>query len=57
MEIAREAARLIGSEQLRRLPDALVAATAAAIGLPVVTNDRRLARSGVVDALLVADFA
>jgi predicted nucleic acid-binding protein len=57
IDIAREAARLIASEQLRRLPDALVAATAAAVGLPLVTNDRRLARSGVVDALLVADFA
>jgi predicted nucleic acid-binding protein len=57
MDIAREAARLIASDQLRRLPDTLVAATAAAVGLPLVTNDRRLVRSGVVDALLVADFA
>lgn len=55
MQIAQDAAQLIASAGLQRLPDALVAATAAAVGLPLVTNDRRLARSGMVDALLVAD--
>jgi predicted nucleic acid-binding protein len=57
MRIAQDAARLIASAGLHRLPDALVAATAAAVGLPLVTSDRQLARSGVVEAFLVSDFA
>jgi predicted nucleic acid-binding protein len=40
-----------------RLADALIAATALDLGLPLVTADRRLARSGAVEALLVQDFA
>lgn len=56
-DTAREAARLLASGKLRRLSDALIAATAALLGLPLVTADRRLARSGAVEALLVTDFA
>jgi predicted nucleic acid-binding protein len=37
------------------LSDALVAATAAEVGLPLVTADRRLARA--VGAMLVQDYA
>ena len=53
--VAHGAARLIARRILPRLGDAIVAATAAELDLPLVTADRRLAR--VVDALLVQDFA
>jgi predicted nucleic acid-binding protein len=55
--VARRAAGLLARGPVRRLADALVAAAAADLGLPLVTADRRLARSGVVEALLVQDFA
>jgi predicted nucleic acid-binding protein len=54
---ARLAAGLLASRVVRRLADALIAATALHLGLPLVTADRRLARSGAVEALLVQDFA
>lgn len=55
--IAREAAGLVADRSVPRLPDALIAATALDLGLPIITGDRHLARSGAVEALLVADFA
>jgi len=55
--IARVGADLLASGVIGRLADALVVATAYDLGLPLVTADRRLARSGVVEALLVQDFA
>lgn len=55
--VARRGARVLASRKTRRLADALIAATALEARVPLVTNDRRLARSGVVDALLVSDFA
>jgi predicted nucleic acid-binding protein len=55
--VARQAAGLVADGRLRRLADALIAATALAFELPIVTSDRRLARSGVPNVFLVADFA
>lgn len=55
-ELAREAAVLLAAGRVNRLPDALIAASANALGLPLVTGDRRLARAGASKALLVADF-
>jgi predicted nucleic acid-binding protein len=54
--VARTAAELVASERVSRLPDALIAATGLRYGLPVVTGDRRLARSLGVDTFLVTDF-
>jgi predicted nucleic acid-binding protein len=54
---AHGAARLVARRVVTRLADALVAATAADVGVPLVTSDRRLARSGATEAFLVADFA
>jgi predicted nucleic acid-binding protein len=42
---------------VRRIADALVVATALDLGLPLVTADRRLARSGGVETLLVQELA
>jgi predicted nucleic acid-binding protein len=56
-DVARGAAELVARQRVARLPDALIISTAIALGLPVVTGDRRLARSRVGNALLVADFA
>lgn len=53
-DIAKAAAWLVSD--LARLSDALIAATAAWLGVPLVTGDRRLARA-VSNAFLVADFA
>jgi predicted nucleic acid-binding protein len=53
-DIAKSAAWLVG--ELAGLPDAVVAATALRLDVPLVTGDRRLARE-VPGALLVADFA
>ncbi len=55
--MARTAAGLLARGPVRRIADAFVAATALDLGLPLVTADRRLARSGAVEALLVQDFA
>jgi predicted nucleic acid-binding protein len=55
--VARRAARVLAGRKTRRLGDALIAATALEARVPLVTNDRRLASSGVVEAFLVADFA
>jgi predicted nucleic acid-binding protein len=55
--VARRAARVLAEQRLRRLADALIAATALELRLPLVTNDRRLAASGVVEAFVVSDFA
>ena len=49
--VAHGAARLVARRRVARLPDAIVAATADELGLPLVTADRRLARG--VGALLV----
>ena len=54
---AHGAARLVARRVVARLADALVAATAEEVGVPLITSDRRLARSGAADALLLADFA
>jgi PIN domain. len=54
--IARTAAELVARERVSRLPDALIAATGLRYGLPVVTGDRRLARSLGPDTLLVTDY-
>jgi predicted nucleic acid-binding protein len=54
-DVARSGAALVAARRLTRLPDALIAATAGILGLPLVTGDRRLARSGVPRVLLVAD--
>ena len=54
---SRLAAGLLARGPVRRIADAFVAATALDLGLPLVTADRRLARSGVVESLLVQDFA
>lgn len=51
--IARGAAQLVARGRVGRLPDALIAATAIRFGLPLVTNDRRLAATGVANVLLV----
>ena len=53
--VAHGAARLVARRLLPRLGDAVVAATAAELGLLLVTADRRLARA--VKGLLVQDFA
>ena len=55
-DIARGAAELVARRVLNRLPDAFIAATAVRFALPLVTGDRRLARSGVRDVLLVSDY-
>jgi predicted nucleic acid-binding protein len=55
--VARRAARMLAEQRLRRLADALIAASALELRIPLVTNDRRLAASGVVEAFLVSDFA
>ena len=52
---AHSAARHVAGRTMPRLADALVAATAAELRLPLVTGDRRLARAA--SALLVHDFA
>ncbi len=52
---AHAAARHVARRAIPRLADALVAATAAELRLPLVTGDRRLAHA--VGALLVHDFA
>ncbi len=52
---AHAAARHVARRTIPRLADALVAATAAELRLPLVTGDRRLASA--VGALLVHDFA
>lgn len=53
--VAHGAARLVARRVVPRLGDAIVAATAAELRLPLVTADRRLARA--VGALLVQDYA
>ena len=52
---AHAAARHVARRTVPRLADALVAATAAELRLPLVTGDRRLARA--VRGLLIHDFA
>ena len=52
---AHAAARHVARRTIPRLVDALVAATAAELRLPLVTGDRRLARAA--NAVLVSDFA
>lgn len=54
---ASTAGELVAHRRLRRLGDAIIAATALGLGLPLVTADRRLARAGVVQTYLIADFA
>lgn len=51
---AHAAARHLARRTIPRLADALVAATAAELRLPLVTGDRRLARAA--GALLVSDY-
>ena len=51
---AHGAARLVARSVVPRLADAMVAATAADLSLPLVTADRRLASA--VDAILVQDY-
>jgi predicted nucleic acid-binding protein len=53
---ARAAAALVADGRFRRLPDALIAATAMALDLPVFTGDLHLARAAP-NAFLVADLA
>jgi predicted nucleic acid-binding protein len=53
--VAHAAARLVAKRVVPRLGDALVAATAADLAVPLVTADRRLARA--VGGLLVQDYA
>ncbi len=53
--VAHGAARLVAKRVVPRLSDAIVAATAAEVDLPLVTGDRRLARA--VGGLLVQDYA
>jgi predicted nucleic acid-binding protein len=55
LAVAHGAARLVARRVVPRLGDAIVAATAVDLGLPLVTADRRLARA--VGALLVQDYA
>lgn len=55
--VARGAAELVARGRIGRLADALIAATALELGLPLVTGDRRIARAAVVETYLVADFA
>lgn len=54
--IARTGAELVARSRVNRLPDALIAATGLEYGLPIVTGDRRLARSIVRDVFLVSDY-
>jgi predicted nucleic acid-binding protein len=56
-DVARASARLVAARVVQRLSDALIAATALELGLPLVTGDRRLARAEGVTALFVADYA
>lgn len=56
-EIAQSAGWLVARRKLGRLADALIAATANDVGLPLLTSDRGLARSGAANALLVTDYA
>jgi len=53
LAVAHGAARLVAKRVVPRLGDALVAATAADLAIPLVTSDRRLARA--VGGLLVQD--
>jgi predicted nucleic acid-binding protein len=53
LEIAHGAARLVARRVVPRLGDALIAATAAQLRVPLVTTDRRLARA--VGAILLQD--
>ena len=53
--VAHGAARLVARRIVPRLADAIVAATAAELGLRLVTADRRLARAA--GGLLVQDYA
>ncbi len=55
LAVAHGAARLVARRVVPRLGDAIVAATAVDLRLPLVTADRRLARA--VGALLVQDYA
>jgi len=55
LEAATMGARWVAERRVGRLTDALIAATAHDLGVPLVTADRRLARA--TGALLVADFA
>jgi predicted nucleic acid-binding protein len=55
-DLARAAAHLLAGGRVGRLPDALIVATGVRLDLPIVTGDRRLARSAA-NAFLVADFA
>lgn len=50
-DIARGAACLLAEGKLGRIADALIAAIALELGLPLVTNDRRIARAGLPHAL------
>lgn len=52
--MAHGAARLVAKRVVPRLGDALVAAAAADLAIPLVTSDRRLARA--VGGLLVQDY-
>lgn len=53
LAVAHGAARLVARRVVTRLGDAIIAATAADLRIPLVTADRRLARA--VGALLVQD--
>lgn len=55
LEAASLGARLVAERRVGRLADALIAATALELGIPLVTADRRLARA--VGGLLVQDYA
>lgn len=55
-DVARTAAELVARARVNRLPDALIAATGLRYGIPVVTGDRRLARSLGSGAFLVSDY-
>jgi predicted nucleic acid-binding protein len=55
-QIAQSAGWLVARRTLRRLADALIAATANDLGLPLLTADRELARSRAAETLLLADF-
>jgi predicted nucleic acid-binding protein len=57
VETASTAGKLLARRHLRRLGDAVIAATALDLGLPLVTADRRLARARAVKTFLLADFA
>lgn len=55
-DVAQAAALLVARRKVRRIADALIAATANSLGLPLLTADRELARSGIARTLLVSDF-